>query len=58
MGAVAWLKLDAKSDDGQIFQEVYRVNTAGGSPPKSCEGMQEAFEVQYAAEYWLFEKGS
>lgn len=58
MGAVAWLKLDAKTNDGQVFQEVYRVNTAGGSPPKSCQGQQAAFEVQYAAEYWLFEKSS
>lgn len=57
MGAVAWLKLDAKGDDGQVFQEVFRVNTAGGSPPKTCEGQQEAIEVQYAAEYWLFQKG-
>jgi len=58
MGAVAWLKLDAKGGDGQVFQEVYRVNTAGGSAPKSCQGQQAAFEVQYAAEYWLFEKSS
>ena len=55
-GPVAWLRLDAKSEggDGQVFKEVYRLNTAGGQPPKTCEGMPTAFEVPYAAEYWLF----
>jgi len=53
-GPVAWLRLDAKSQDGQVFKEVYRLNTAGGQPPKTCEGMAEAFEVPYAAEYWLY----
>jgi hypothetical protein len=53
-GSVAWLKLDAKDSSGQIFQEVFRVNTAGGNPPKMCTGMPAAFEVEYAAEYWLF----
>ena len=56
-GAVAWLKLVAKNatdtaDSG--FKEVYRVNTAGGSPPETCENMPQTFEVQYAAEYWLW----
>lgn len=55
-GSVAWLKLDAKDSTGQIFQEVYRVNTAGGQPPKACTGMPAAFEVQYSAEYWLWER--
>jgi hypothetical protein len=54
-GPVAWLRLDAKTSDGQIFKEVYRLNTAGGQPPKTCQGMPEAFEVPYAAEYWLFQ---
>jgi hypothetical protein len=53
-GPVAWLRLDAKSQDGQVFKEVYRLNTAGGQPPKTCEGMPAAFEVPYAAEYWLY----
>ncbi|KAI6800911.1 hypothetical protein KC363_g5513 [Hortaea werneckii] len=56
-GSVAWLKLDAKDTaTGQTFQEVYRTNTAGGSPPDMCTGMQEAFEVQYSALYWIYEK--
>lgn len=53
-GAVAWLKLSALNTAGQVFQEVYRVNTAGGSPPTTCQGQQAAFEVDYAAQYWLY----
>ncbi|EMC92338.1 hypothetical protein BAUCODRAFT_77931 [Baudoinia panamericana UAMH 10762] len=53
-GSVAWLKLDAKTADGQVFQNVYRLNTAGGNPPKTCAGMPAAFEVEYSAEYWLY----
>lgn len=54
-GAVAWLKLsESESASGQVLKEVYRLNTAGGSPPKECTGMQSAFEVQYAAEYWIY----
>lgn len=62
-GSVAWLKLVAKDVREDFlgkekwvnsFTEMYRVNTAGGSPPKNCEGMDEAFEVQYATEYWFY----
>ena len=53
-GSVAWLKLDAKTTGGQVFQEVYRLYTAGGQPSKTCTGMPAAFEVQYAAAYYLF----
>lgn len=49
-GSVPWLKLSAKDSTGNL-QEVYRLNTAGGNPPKTCLGMPAAFEVQYAAEY-------
>ncbi|KAI6246459.1 hypothetical protein HI914_05377 [Erysiphe necator] len=45
-GAVPWLKLIANGD----IKEVYRVNTAGGNPPKTCKDMPETFVVQYAAE--------
>lgn len=54
-GTVAWLKLDAKNTEGQVFQEVYRLNTAGGSAPTLCTGMPAAFEVQYSAAYYLYE---
>ncbi|KAK0843906.1 hypothetical protein LTR03_008392 [Friedmanniomyces endolithicus] len=53
-GSVTWLKLDAKDAAGQVLQEVYRLNTAGGQPPKTCQGMAAAFEVQYSAEYWIW----
>ena len=53
-GAVPWLKLSALNGAGQIFQEVYRVNTAGGNPPATCKGVSASFEVQYSAAYWLY----
>ncbi len=50
-GAVPWLKLRAKLGTESTFSEVYRVNTAGGNPPPTCEGAAgTSFEVQYAAE--------
>lgn len=54
-GAVAWLKLQARSGATGNLQEVYRVETAGGSAPKSCSSLPAAFEIQYAAEYWFYE---
>ncbi|KAH6681813.1 hypothetical protein B0J14DRAFT_223575 [Halenospora varia] len=54
-GAVAWLKLTTRIGATGDLQEVYRINTAGGNPPATCEGMPAAFEIQYAAEYWFFE---
>ncbi|KAL8675609.1 MAG: hypothetical protein Q9168_000121 [Polycauliona sp. 1 TL-2023] len=68
---VPWLKLssaNALSDtapgvgqqalgsDSSPVQEVYRVNTAGGSPPTTCDGMKKDFEVEYAAEYWFWSR--
>ncbi|KAI1326886.1 hypothetical protein F5Y16DRAFT_220088 [Xylariaceae sp. FL0255] len=57
--AVTWLKLEA--NPGQAtggLANVFRVNTAGGSPPASCSGMPATFQVQYAAEYWFWETSS
>jgi len=51
LGSVPWLKLTAVSGS---FQEVYRLNTAGGVAPKTCEGITGAFEVGYASEYWFY----
>ncbi|PTU24572.1 hypothetical protein P175DRAFT_0528067 [Aspergillus ochraceoroseus IBT 24754] len=48
---VAWLQL--KGVEGGI-KEVYRVQTAGGGPPATCEGMPSSFTVDYAAEYWFY----
>ena len=58
-GAVPWLSLPQKSGSQgaqgqQTFSEVYRVNTAGGQSPTTCQGMPDAFEVQYSAEYWFY----
>jgi len=54
-GAVPWLKLITHGATGNL-EEIYRVNTAGGNPPATCAGMPAAFEVEYASEYWFFEK--
>jgi hypothetical protein len=48
--AVAWLKLMTKSGATGDLQEVYRLETAGGSAPATCAGMPATFEVQYSAQ--------
>ncbi|PNS18262.1 hypothetical protein CAC42_7631 [Sphaceloma murrayae] len=55
-GAVPWLLLKAAQGYGgvQAYSEVYRVGTAGGSPPKTCVGQKSKFEIQYATEYWFY----
>ncbi|ERT02362.1 uncharacterized protein SPSK_05482 [Sporothrix schenckii 1099-18] len=53
--AVAWLKLAATAPTTGGLQEVYRLQTVGGSPPAKCAGMPAEFTVQYAAEYWFYE---
>jgi Protein of unknown function (DUF3455) len=52
--AVPWLELAALDSSYGGITEVYRVETAGGSPPATCERSTTAFEVPYAAEYWFF----
>ncbi|KAH8161369.1 hypothetical protein CIB48_g6877 [Xylaria polymorpha] len=52
--AVPWLHLGANPDATGNLHEVYRVETAGGSAPATCQGMPASFQVQYAAEYWFF----
>jgi len=51
---VPWLKLEAKDPASCNFTEVYRVNTAGGLAPKTCTGQAASFQVEYAAEYWMY----
>jgi hypothetical protein len=53
-GAVAWLYLSSTNETLGDVRAVYRVNTAGGSPPKTCENSDAVFSVQYAAEYWFY----
>ncbi|KAF2204916.1 hypothetical protein GQ43DRAFT_103021 [Delitschia confertaspora ATCC 74209] len=52
MGSVTWLKLVASSEGS--YKEVYRLNTAGGQAPATCDGMPGQFSVEYAAEYWFW----
>ena len=51
MGSVAWLKLSGFEGD---FKEVYRMDTAGGQPPKTCSGITGTIEVDYAALYYVW----
>ncbi|KAI1654872.1 hypothetical protein F4813DRAFT_190713 [Daldinia decipiens] len=53
--AVPWLRLKTQSGSTGNLQEVYRIETAGGSAPATCQGQPAAFEVQYAAQYWFWE---
>lgn len=53
--AVSWLKLLTKDGSTGDLQEVYRLQTAGGSAPATCKDMPAVFEVQYAAQYWFWE---
>ena len=53
-GAVQWLRLDQKQYNENTWKAVYRLNTAGGNAPTTCTGQPPAFEIPYAAEYWLF----
>ncbi|MDI1485476.1 MAG: hypothetical protein OHK93_000614 [Ramalina farinacea] len=53
-GAVDWLYL-SQAPGSEGLSSVYRVETAGGKPPKSCDGQPDDIEVQYAALYWFYE---
>ncbi|OJI96929.1 hypothetical protein ASPVEDRAFT_49018 [Aspergillus versicolor CBS 583.65] len=53
-GAVKWLLLSATNGTVGSYASVYRVDTAGGGAPKTCEGMPESFTVQYAANYYIY----
>ncbi|GAQ10532.1 hypothetical protein ALT_7853 [Aspergillus lentulus] len=55
-GAVAWLYLTTTEGTVGDYESVYRVDTAGGSPPKTCENQQSVITVQYAANYYFFGK--
>ena len=49
--AVPWLQLLAKAGATGGLQQVYRVETAGGSAPATCAGQPATFQVQYSAQY-------
>ena len=52
-GAVDWLMLTALAGS-QNLNTAYRVHTAGGKAPKTCEGQRAVIEVEYAAQYWFY----
>lgn len=49
----------AHSQDDDMEWDVYRVETAGGGPPSSCgdQIISDVIPVEYAAEYWLYQRG-
>ena len=51
---VNWLKLVDKGGSRGV-NEVYRVNTAGGKPPATCDGQPELITSSYATLYYFFE---
>ncbi|EEP77976.1 predicted protein [Uncinocarpus reesii 1704] len=53
-GAVPWLFLESIPESTGKAKSIYRVNTAGGSPPKYCTGQPKEITVQYSAEYWFY----
>ncbi|GAB0133173.1 hypothetical protein EsDP_00001587 [Epichloe bromicola] len=56
--AVAWLRLATKGGTTGDIKHVYRVDTAGGSPPATCKDMPAKFQVEYAAVYWFWQGSS
>lgn len=53
-GAVAWLYLTTTNGTVGNYTSVYRVNTAGGQPPATCQGMPDVFTIQYSANYFFY----
>ncbi|KAI5458411.1 hypothetical protein BGZ63DRAFT_406836 [Mariannaea sp. PMI_226] len=56
--AVPWLQLPAIEGATDGIKEVYRVSTAGGSAPATCQGQEKSFQVEYAALYWFYAEES
>ena len=57
LGSVPWLKLTALTGaDGSAwaYKEIYRLETAGGVAPKTCEGVNGTFQVDYSAVYYFW----
>ena len=53
-GAVKWLYLSTIDGTVGDYKSVYRVDTAGGAAPKTCESMPSVITVQYAANYYFY----
>lgn len=56
--SVPWLSLNRADGSVGPIQAIYRLNTAGGVAPATCDGQQPGgtISVQYAAQYWVFSK--
>lgn len=50
-GAVDWLRLKAIPEKTVDYKLAYRVETAGGKAPATCEGRPSTFSIEYATEY-------
>lgn len=53
-GAATWLYLSTIDGTVGKYKGVYRVSTASGGSPNTCEGMPSSFEIQYSANYYFF----
>lgn len=53
---IKWLRLQAQPDSTSQVKYIYRLNTAGGLAPTSCEGRSEGevVTVRYQAQYWIY----
>ncbi|KAJ7250605.1 hypothetical protein C8J57DRAFT_677209 [Mycena rebaudengoi] len=49
---VDWLALNGVQ--GKLATQVFRLNTAGGVPPASCNPGSSPISVKYASTYWLY----
>ncbi|KZP25028.1 hypothetical protein FIBSPDRAFT_783924 [Athelia psychrophila] len=49
---IDWVQL--KEVAGQLAGTVFRTNTRGGQPPKSCSASSPPVSIKYAAKYWFF----
>lgn len=54
-GAIDWAFLTSTEPNSTI-KDVYRVFTAGGSPPQNCKDQKQPITESYAAEYWFYEQ--
>lgn len=56
LGTVDWLYLvDNGSGRSHGVSSVYRVQTAGGVAPSTCDKAGSVLQIPYAAEYWFYE---
>ncbi|KAK6338538.1 hypothetical protein TWF730_002601 [Orbilia blumenaviensis] len=53
-GAVPSLKLVPKQGMGSTVSTIYRLHTAGGSPPPGTCNWQGQKQIPYAAQYWVY----